>query len=241
MLDADGRRVGALSLDGAQGGTNDPGAVAKWLREAAKAPALERFGIRVAAKPDGAGVAALLEALRKFPGVESAAAPKEGGLLVTAKPGALSPAALLDLAAAAGVVVDLLEPVPVAFAPAAEADPLPVERSLAGIAGVWYAGAEGKGLRAWVARLLLDPGALEKAAPGYGVDVEARRYAIPGASLGPPGARIAAAVRAVPGVLSVTPALAAGTLTVTGRKGTADWPGVLAALRGVVPEAREDG
>ena len=136
--------------------------------------------------------------------------------------------------------VETREPVPVDFAAEGGVDLLVAARALAGAAGVWYVAEEKGALRASVTRLLLHPEPLEKAAPGFRSDLEARAFALPGVSLGPPGMKVAAALGEVPGVLSVLPDLARERVTVVGRRGGAPASSILAALRGAGVEAREE-
>lgn len=89
-------------------------------------------------------------------------------------------------------------------------------------------------------RLLLDARRLEEAAE-CASDLEVRRYDLPEVSTGPPGMRIAQAVRNIPEVLGVFPALASESVTVVGRREKVPWPDVLAALRGTGVQAREAG
>ncbi len=234
VLDADGRRVDALALTEALA----PAAVAKWLREGKGAAPRERFVLRVTPGPGDATVARFVEEASAYPGALGAAAAREG-VVVLARPGAVSPDGLVRLGVEAGVAVECLEPVPVAFTAKGEADAAAAAKALAGVAGVW-AVAEGKGtLRAWATRLLLQPAAIERASPGFASDLETRRYAIPGVSLGPHGMRVAGSLDGVPGVLSVLPELAAETVTVIGRRAAVAWPSVLAALKEAGIEARE--
>jgi hypothetical protein len=235
VLDADGRRVDARAL--AEG--DDPAAVAAWLKAALTAQARERWVLRGKRRTEAGGsAAAVAEALGKVAGVHGVEA-KEDLFFVLAKPGALTPAGLAALGEKVRVDLEIVEPVPVALVPGKDADPLVAARALANVAGVWAVAEEPKGLRAYVTRHLLDPAAPAKAAPGWTMDVEARRYAIPKAPLGPPGMKIATSVGALPGVLAVFPALAEETVTVIGRKAPAPWPEVLKALQGVVPGAAE--
>jgi len=234
VLDADGRRVDARALK--EG--DDPAEVATWIRRALEAPARERFRLRVRPGPGEGTAAGFAAAAAKAPGVLRAEAKGEE-VEVLAKSGELPPEALARLAAAAKVQVEILEPVPVALAPGKDADPIAASRGLARAAGTWYVAEEKERLRAFVTRLLLDPAVLRKAAPAHEPDVEARRYAIPGVSPGPPGMKVAQAVQALPGVLAVVPDLAVESVTVVGRRGEAAWASVLEALRGVVPGAAE--
>jgi hypothetical protein len=234
VLDADGRRVDALALTAEA----DPEEVAKWLLRAREAAPRERFVLRVGPGPGGGTVASFTAAAAKVPGLLKAEAKGEVVVLL-AKPGALSPGVLSRLAGEAKVVAEVLEPVPVALVAKEGAEALVAARALANTPGIWSVAEETDRLRAWVTRLLLHPGVLGKGAPRYAVDVEARRYAIPGVSLGPPGMKVPAAVQDLPGVLSVIPALASETITVVGRRGVVSWPAVLEALRGTGLAAAE--
>ena len=234
VLDADGRRVDALAVTEA----SDPAAIAAWITASLTAPARERFVLRV--RPgEGAGtVASFAEAAGKLEGVERAEKAEERVTLF-AKPGAFTPALLARLSAGNRWVVDLLEPAPVRLTAKEKGDPLVAARTLAGVPGVWAVAEEEGRLRAWATRILLDPAALAKALPEYAADIEARRFSIPRVSLGPPGMKVAQAVQDLPGVLSVVPALASESITVVGRHEGVAWPGVLEALRRVVPAAAE--
>jgi len=236
VLDADGRRVAALPLVEGPKGSPDAVAVARFLRDAVSAPAMERITLKVV-PPAAAGTSSLVAALAGIPGVEKAEAGKDG-LSVVARAGALSPTVVSDLAKQAGAGVEFVEPVPVAFSPGKSTDALKAARALAGSAGTWYASDDDGGLRAWVTALLLDPRRLEEAA-GCPSDLEVRRYDLPSVSTGPSGMRISPAVRAVPGVLGVVPSLASESLAVIGRRERVRWPDVLAALQAAGVQARE--
>jgi hypothetical protein len=218
VLDADGRRVDARALKAG----DDPAVLAAWLKAALTAPPRERWVLR--------GKVAAAEALKKVDGVLSVEV-KEDVITVLAKTGAQLTARAADL--------EILEPATVTLTRGEGASPLEARHGVMLTAGVWSLKEQEGSLTAYVTPFLLDPAALAKAAPGWTLDVESRRYAIPKAPTGPPGMRIANAVSPLPGVLAVFPALADETVTVVGRKSPAPWPEVLKALRAVLPEAAE--
>ena len=222
VLDADGRRVDALALKE----DSDPAAVAKWLRGALEAPARERVVMRT---PSGVAEA-LAKSLARVEGVARAEV-GENEVVVLVRPGTLLP---ID-----STSVEVLEPAPVSLRSLEAGDLLVSARALAAVPGVWSVVDRKEGLRAWVTRLLLDPAAMKKALPALDLDVEERRYALPGVSQGPPAMKIAPPLLALPGILTLRPALASESLSIVGRKGVVDWAAVLKALRGAVPDAKE--
>ena len=207
VLDDAGRRGDCIPLPGMGAPDIGPDEVAKRLRAARDAPALERFRARVA----GGDAAAFVAALGAREGVSSVRL-EQGVLHGAAAAGKASPGSLVALARSHGVELTVEHPVPVR----AETPP----------AAAWYAG-DGE---AWVPAHALDPAEAS--------DLEAREFALPGVSKGGPGARVAAAPLAVPGVLAVFPDLFADAERVVARKGAVDWTAVEKAFADAGCEAR---
>ena len=230
VLDADGRRIDSIDLAPQRGAAPDADTVARRLREAAKAPVLERWRLRVTspdvdadADADVDAAARFRESLAKLDGVASVRASNDasndGLLLAFAPRGTLRPEGIALLASSVKAFVEIVEPVPVAFSAATPLDTAAAVRTLAAVAGTWCTAEEKSGPRAWVTALLLDPARLEGAAKGFTSDVEAMRFDVPGVSLGPPGMRLPAAARGVAGGRAAPPAPARGPRTLVGRRG----------------------
>ncbi|MHC4599022.1 MAG: hypothetical protein ACYS47_08460, partial [Planctomycetota bacterium] len=84
---------------------------------------------------------------------------------------------------------------------------------------------------ALVARILVDPAALDEAAPAWRNDVESRDFSLPEVSMGARGGRMAFMVLNKKGVLAILPDLASKEATVVGRAGEVDWEAVLKDFR----------
>lgn len=195
VLDGDGRRVEMIDLHD----LTDRAEIAMRLEKAATAQALERIRVGIDGEPG------LLPArLKGVKGIRDVGV-RGRELIITAEPGAASPALVREKA----------EKLTLRFED-------PVELMLAGeekAPGAWYAEAH----RAYMPRVLVDPA-------WRIASLETRAIDLKGIGKGPPAARVPFAALKVPGVLSAVPDFEEETLTVVARTGVVDWAAVEKAV-----------
>jgi len=189
ILDGHGRRVDAIDLHAVK----DPAEIATRLEQAAAAPAVERIRIGM----EGAAGAAALKGVKGIRDVEV----HGRDLILTAEPGAASPAVLRESAGTPALRIE--DPAEIALAAEEEAP------------GAWYV----EDRRAYVPRVFLDPA--WKIAT-----LETRVIDIKGVGKGPRAAIIPFAALKVTGVLAAVPDFEKETLTVVARAGAVDWSAV---------------
>lgn len=188
VLDGDGRRVEMIDLSD----VTDRAEIATRLEKAATAPAIER--VRVSIDGDAGLLPATLKGLK---GIRDVGV-RGRELIITAEPGAASPAVLREKAGKLALRFE--DPVDLALAGEEQAP------------GAWYA----EDHRAYVPRVLIDP-AWKIAS------LETRKIDVKGVGKGPRAMLVPFAAMKVPGVLSAVPDFEEETLTVVGRVGAVDW------------------
>lgn len=237
MLDADGRRVDSIPLPGMGAANIDPATLAKRLRTAKTAPAIE--SVRATLEGSDGCIAKVRRDVAALDGVTSVDF-TAGVLSIKGRAGSLQPKKLVRLAKGHVVELTFQEPVRVNFDSTGDASPRGPAAAIAKVAGAWYV-EQGPALQAYVTRPLLSPKELARAGGSYAPDVEARRFELPGIPKGGAGCRVALAPLRVPGVLAIFADLFHDRQTVVGRKGTVSWADVTKAFEGAGCRAKPQG
>ena len=209
VLDADGRRAGAIDLLGLRNEDRNADVLARRLDALASCRALETHEVALSGRPSD--FEAMRQSVLQEKGIHDVSV-KDNVLNVV---GALPPKVLAQHARARGVSL-------------AYRNPVPVKVRNTRSPGIWYL----DGRRAYVTRLLLHPTRLGVREGG----VEMRTFTVPGVRIGSIGHRVLLATIKVPGVLTVFPDLASETISVVGSKDPATWKAVRIALERATPK-----
>lgn len=245
VMDANGRRVDALSLSPVLTDELKPAEIAKWLSEALRTPPRERIRFRIE-KGAGDAVEKLLGDLREAWKAELV---RDGDVVTFDTPRTRldidrwSATRVLNRARRSGVEVVIEDPVRVALTVTGPEMTLPELQALLGIAGLRKYSRQESAV--FVSELLLHPRAIRDAVPRLALDVEAKLYDFELIPKGAKGASVAAAPLKVKGVLTVFPDVDNDEVTVVMRPGTDDAAirdqFELGGARPEPPETDEDG
>ncbi len=231
VLDGDGRRVASIPLPGMGAPAIDAATIAKRLKAARTATAVERW--RFSAGGAKENIAKLHEQLASSKGV-SVVAQKGGAMTLRVVAGASTPGKVAEAARRMALTVRWHEPVPVAFVCKAELKPAAFAAAFSGVAGAWH--LDPAAGRAFITPLLLDS---EGFPAGWTADVEAREFVLPGIPQGGAACRVALAPARIPGVVALFADVFNERQTVVGRKGKVDWAAVKQAFVAAGCKAKE--
>jgi len=224
VLDADGRRIDSIPLPGMGAPKIDPSKLAKRLRAAKVAPAIEYVRANLAGS-EGC-MAKVRRDVAAMDGITHADL-DAGALTIKARAGSLDPATLESVAQGHVVELRFQDPVPVRFEAKKGVSAEAAARGLASVPGTWYT-VRSPSVKAYITRSLLDPEALTQAAAGYEPDIVARRFELPGLPQGVAGCRVALAPLRATGVLAIFADVFNEKQVVVGRRGEVSWAQVAA-------------